>query len=99
MATYDELHTLFGDGDLRRKIEVAVIIAADNIRQNGAATAAEKRWAAAAFNGPSSESRRILLALLAANNTAAVGTITSASDATIQAAVDGVVPMLAEAAG
>lgn len=99
MATYSELRSLFGHDDLRNKIEVAVIVAAEAIRNEDGGTANHANrllWAKAAFVSPRSVAERMLMCLLAANKTQAVGTITGASDATVQTAVDAAVNIFAD---
>lgn len=98
MATYLELHALKNDSDLQDKVAVAVVIAADAIRASGTPPANQAQrlvWAAAAMADPREEARRMLWALLAANKSATAGSISSATDATIQAAVDSAVDLFA----
>ena len=96
MATYTELRQLFADPDLREKIEVAVIIAANNLI-GATPTTAEKAWAAAAFANPGSAATKAMMAVLAKNSSASVAQIQSATDNTIQTQVNAVVPTLVDA--
>jgi hypothetical protein len=99
MATYTELRALFGNDDLRNKVEVAVIIAAEAIRGESVETdnhANRLVWAKAAFSKPQSVSDRVLMSLLAAYSGETVGVITGASDAAIQTAVNNAVNIFAD---
>ena len=99
MATYSELRQLFGHGDLRNKIEVACIIAAEAIRTEDVATTNHANrilWAKKAFSNPNGIRDEMLMALLAANQEATVAAITGATDAVIQAKVDAAVDVFAD---
>lgn len=96
MATYQELRGLFSDSDLNEKVEVAVIIAANNLI-GGTPTTAQKAWAATAFSSPKSEASKALMAVLAENSGATVAQIQSATDASVQTNVNNVVSTLVDA--
>jgi len=99
MATYSELRQLFGNGDLANKIEVAVIVAAEVIRSEDAGTANHANrllWAKKAFANTYGIREEILKAVLAANKAATVATITGATDAVLQTAVDSVINLFAD---
>ena len=96
MATLQELRGLFTDSDLLEKVEVATVIAANNLL-SGAPTTAEKAWAANVFSGPKSESSKALMSVLAANAALTTTALQGASDAAIQANVDSVVSVLVDA--
>jgi hypothetical protein len=99
MATYAELRSLFGDGDLRNKIEVACIIAAEGIRGEDIATPNHTNrliWAKKAFGSPGSIRDEMLMAILAQNKTLTLVQITGASDAAIQSNVDAAVDVFAD---
>lgn len=99
MATYNELRALFANDDLRNRIEVAVIIAAESVRTEDAGTtnhANRLTWAKAAFSSPRGVAEQMLMALLAANNEATVAQITEATDAQIQTKVDAAVDVFAD---
>ena len=96
MATYIEIRDLFSDSVLRNRIDVATIIAANDLL-SGTPTAADQSWAAAAFGNPRGEGQKAFMAVLAVNNAATVAQITGATDAEIQTNVDGVVPSLVSA--
>ena len=96
MATFLELRGLFNDVALRNRVEVAVIIAANNIAQNSTAESDERlTWAKNALNAPGREADKALLVALAVNSTAAVAQIQGASDAALQTNVDSAVDVLA----
>lgn len=98
MATYAELLTASGNTDLINKLRVAVVIAAEKVRtENEATTNHINRllWAKAVYENPSVEGQRMMWAVLAQNAAAPLATITSASDATVQTAVDAAVNVFA----
>ena len=99
MASYSELRQLFADGDLKNKLDVACIIAAETIRTEDAGTtnhANRLLWAKAAFSSPRSVSEQMLMALLAANKDVTVASIQAATDAAIQTKVDAAVDVFAD---
>ena len=98
MATYLELRGLVNDGDLSNKIDIAIVIAANNLL-SGTPTTAQQKWAASVFNEPRSESKKALMAVLAANSGATLSAIRNATDAAIQNQVDAVVDALVVAYG
>ena len=93
MASYQEIRDLANDSAMLNKVDVAVLIAANNLLA-GTPTADQQKWAANVFASPRVEANKAYRALLAEYNTATVATITGADDATIQTAVDAVVPTL-----
>ena len=96
MATYNELRNLYDSSDadsLRAKIDVAVVVAANNLL-SGTPTAAEQQWAAYVASNPGVESEKAFRLLLAQNSAATVAQITNADDSTVQTNVDLVVPSL-----
>ena len=99
MATYVELHDLKDNSDLQDQVRVAVVVAADGIRSDVAPPAnqvARLAWASKVMTDPALEAKRMVWAVLAANKDATVGQITSASDASVQAAVDTAVDLFAD---
>ena len=99
MATYQELRFLFANDDLRHKIEVACIVAAEAIRTEEASVenhANRLLWAKAAFSNPSTVSKQLLMAMLATNKEAEVSAITGVTDALIQAKVDAAIDVFAD---
>jgi hypothetical protein len=99
MATYTELYQrMFADGSLHQKVTAAVSISANTIMNESGGTANHANrliWAAKALNDPRIEARRMLPAVLAANAGASAAQIDSATDATLQTAVDGAVNLFA----
>lgn len=96
MASYAELRNLFSDDTLRNRVTVACVIAAKN-QLNGTPTAAQEKFAETVFSNPDEMGRRVLMAVLAANNGLTVAQINAATDAAIQTAVDSVIPNMVSA--
>lgn len=92
MATYEELRAEFTDDALRMRVEVATLIAANNLLAGGLPD--DQKWAAAVFNSPTVEGRKAFLAVLAENSGASITQIQGATDAAIQTNVDAIVPSL-----
>lgn len=95
MASYSELFELRNSAPLLNKIAAAVAVAADGIRADAQATTEQKAWARQAFMSPEAEAQKIIWAVLAAHRDATVQQITGADDATVQQAVDAVIPLFA----
>ncbi len=101
MATYDELLAIASGqtGEaLRKRLRVAVVVAADVIRQEAVNTANHTNrmlWARSALTDPDREASRMLWATLAQNRAFTTAQITNADDATIQTAVAAAVDLLA----
>lgn len=95
MATYTELRSLFSDSELLNKVTIATVVYAHNAI--GTATVKEKAWIAQTLQSPTAEAKKILMGVLAANKGATVDQIKGASDASIQAQVDLIVPILIDA--
>lgn len=90
MATYVELYNL-RNSDLRNRVMMACIIAAETVMNEDAGVPNHTNrllWAKAVFQDPRVETARMYMAVLAANNTAAIAAITGATDTTIQTNVD-----------
>lgn len=96
MATYLELRDLFDDGDLRNRVNMAMIVSVNTILE-GTPTAKDHAYAAAVTNSPGEEAKKILMFVLAINKSATVANIQGATDASIQTNVDTVVPVLIDA--
>jgi len=94
MATYAELIEASGNSALVARVRVACVVAADAIRANGSATAAQKAWAKAIFDDPETGQRAVLWSVLAQNRAATLAQIVGATDAQVQTAVDAAVPLL-----
>ena len=96
MATYLELRKLFNDADLTNRVAVAAVISINTILI-GTPTTKDKAYAAALFSSPQTEAKKILMGVLAANKSATVSQIQSASDAALQTNVDATVLILIDA--
>ena len=98
MAIYIQLRKLFNDNELKNRIEVAIIIAAEDIRTEDSETlnhANRLVWARAAFNSPKTFSGSMLRRLLAENSEETVEVIQSVSDENLQILVDDAVDIFA----
>ena len=96
MATYLELRNQFSNDDLRNKVTAAVVIAAYNLTL-ATPTANENAWISSVLSTPEVEGRKAFKAVLAANKSATVNQIESATDAAIQTHVDAIVATLVKA--
>jgi len=97
MATYQELRALFNDSDLMEKVEVAVVVAANDLATAATPTTAQKAWAAQVAANPSGEAQTAMMFVLAQNKGQSVATIQGATDAALQNNVNSVVPVLVDA--
>lgn len=98
MATYLELRNLFDNDVLRSRIEVAVAVAADAIREESVATPghqARLAWASEAWSLPNEVARRMQIAVLAANKGATVAQINQATDSQLQSKVNDAINVFA----
>lgn len=102
MATYDELldiaTTVTGNA-LKRKIQVAIVVACDTIRSEAEATpnhTNRMKWAISVLQNPAAMTDRMLWAVLAQNKSVAAASIIAASDASVQTAVDNAVNLMAQ---
>jgi hypothetical protein len=98
MATYAELEQESRDGTLFLKVKVACFIAANTIASEAGATpnhANRLLWAKQVYNNPESEARRMLWAVLAANQAQTLAAIVGATDAQVQTAVNGAIDVFA----
>ena len=99
MAAYSELRGLFNNSELKNKVEVACIVAAEAIMQEDTGTTNHSNrlvWAKKAFEDPNQTANGMLMALLAQNKDQTTGVITGASDAQIQTNVDTAVDLFAD---
>lgn len=94
MATYNELRSLFGDGDLQNKVEVAVCVKAAAIIGEESPTAVRLAWVDTALTNTASQAVKILKYLLAANKDAELSVIQKVGEAAIQAKVDAIIDKL-----
>lgn len=93
MASYTELRGLFADDELSNKIDIAIIVSANDLLA-GTPTASQQKWSANVFSSPRSESKKALMAVLAKNKDFTIAQIQGATDAAIQTQVDSVVDSL-----
>ena len=93
MATYTEIRDLFNDSTLSNRVEVAVIVAANNLADN----VSNNAWVAQAYSNPTAEAKKVLMAVLATNAGLDVSAIQGATDAALQTAVDSAVVILVKA--
>ena len=93
MATYTDLRKLFGNDELKNKLDIATVIAANNLL-SGTPLPDDQKWASSVFANPRNESVKAYMAVIAENSGLTVVQIEGATDAAIQAQVDAVVPSL-----
>ena len=94
MATYQEIRAIWSDVSsdaLKLQVDVATVIAAEAKLSDGAATAAQQKWAGAFLSNPKGEAKKALLAVIASNKDATIAQMQGATDATVQTKVDAVV--------
>lgn len=96
MAGYLDLRGLFSNSDIINKIDIAVIVAANNVIV-GTPTVGQKKWAAFVFDSPRVESKKALMAIIAKNKELTINQILSATDNAIQSQVDSIVDLLVSA--
>jgi hypothetical protein len=99
MATYEQLRSLFGNSILRNRMEVACVLAAEEIRTEDAETGNHTnriQWAKATFAAPRAAATEMITAVVAANATLSAEAIAGATDAQIQAQVDAAVDIFAD---
>ena len=98
MATYTELFGLNNNSDLRNKVRVACIVAAETVMSELDTVpnhANRLIWAKAVFTSPDAEAKRMFMAVLAANHDLTTAQITGASDEAIQTNVDNHIDLFA----
>jgi len=93
MASYTELRSLFSDDELKNRVDIAIIVAANNLL-SGTPTVPEQQWAAHAFTSPRAESEKALMVAIASNKDLSVAQIQAVADAGLQVAVDAAVSTL-----
>lgn len=97
MATYNELITVLNDGDLSKRVSIALMISAHTVLQ-GTPTASDRSFAKLVFESPERASLPALRYLLAAENAQTLAAIQGVTDAAIQTRMDEAFPILAAAA-
>ena len=101
MATDIELYGLLNDSALRNRVLIQCIIAAEGVLNEDSGTpnhASRLLWAASVFSAPMIETRRMYMAVLAANKDQSVEAIKGASEAQILANVSGHIDLFATGA-
>jgi hypothetical protein len=99
MATYLELRSLYGHGDLLNRIEVACIVSAETIRTEADSVtnhANRLKWAKATYGSSRAAAEKMLMSLLAANKALTSAQLISVTDAALQTAVDSAVNIFAD---
>lgn len=91
MAAYADLFNLCTHSDLRNKVFVATMIAAEKIRVLPTPTDAQKAFVRAVFTDPQGMTEKVYWSVVATNAAATIVQITGATDAAIQSAVDSAV--------
>ena len=98
MATYEEIFSLRNNSDLKNRVTVARVVAAEKIRagttpflSDHVNRTAHEAFAKSVLQNPSSVAQSVYWAVLGANSDATVIQITGASDAAIQGNTDAVV--------
>ena len=97
MATYQELHDLTHSTALLNRVMTAVAVAAEEIRSEAPAAAdhaARVRWAQQALRNVDGTARGLMWIVMAQNRQFTVAQIEGASDAALQAAVNGAIQLL-----
>ena len=98
MATYIQILTAAQNDDLRSRVRVACIVAANTVRTEPAETAnhaARMLWAKGVYESPVNAGEKMLWAVLAQNSEATLTQITGASDAAIQNNVNAAIDLFA----
>jgi len=99
MATYTELYTIAGDAALHERIQIALVIVADNIRTEAVDTPYHKeriRWAKEVIYTASSMAVPVALALVAQFKDSTVLQLESVSDAQLLNAIENTLGILVE---
>jgi len=98
MATYTQLVATANADVLRQQIKMAIAMSALTITNEAAGTTNHANrliWAKAALANPDNEVNRVVWYVLAANASATIAQITSATDATVQTNVDAAIALFA----
>lgn len=101
MATYDELLQANANTGLINKVRVAVVVSATSIMTEADTVtnhANRLLWAKTVFADPADAGSRMMWPVLAQNRALTLAQITSASDASVQTAVDAAVNVFATGA-
>jgi hypothetical protein len=99
MATYTELFSLNNNSDLRNRVQIACIVAAEAIMNEDGGTVNHANrliWAKRVFENPGLEAKRMFMAIIANNADASLSLITTAPDVLIQSNVDAHIDLFAD---
>jgi hypothetical protein len=105
MASYEELFTQLDNQPLHEKCYFALLVAAEAIKDAatdgtvdgvGMNTADHRLWARYALDRTDIEARKVVRLLLADSKNASLAQIAAATDETVQALVDNVLPYLVQ---
>ena len=91
MADYIDIRSIWGDvsnDGLSAKVDVAIVVAATAKLIDVTSTTAEHKWAGAILGNPKGESRKALMAVIAANKDATITQMQGALQEDVQAKVD-----------
>ena len=98
MATYEEIFSLRNNSEVKNRVTVACVVAAEKIRagtapflSDHANRTAHETFAKSVLQNPDSVAQSVYWAVLGANAEFTVAQITGASDAAIQANTDAVI--------
>lgn len=94
MATYSELRSLFGEGSLKNKVEVALCMKVHAILQEATPSAERLAWVRGVLASSYSEAEALLKYGLAANASLTAAQLLGASDAALLSAVSAAVDKL-----
>jgi hypothetical protein len=97
MATYTELYSLKANPEKLAIVEVCIMVSAQEIMDNGAASPADRKWARQALYLPVGEAQKAWNYMLAKNKAAPLSAISNANESTLQPLVTAVVPALVAA--
>lgn len=98
MALYIDLRDLANDSDLQARTQVAVVVAAETIYNDGSPPANQVQrleWAKGALESPLATAKSMLNAVLAVSKDATIAQIQAADDATLQGQVDALIDLFA----
>jgi hypothetical protein len=96
MATYNEIRDLFSNDEFKNRVTTACVVSAYNLIM-GTPTANDNKFADSVFANADAMGRKVTMAVLAANKAATTAQVLSATDETIQAQVDLIIPSLVDA--
>ncbi len=93
--SYIEMMNMIQDSNLRLRVAAACIVAAEAIRVEASSVTGHTErlvWARSVFFSPTQMAERLMPSIIAQNSAATVAAVQSASDASIQSAVNAAFP-------